>query len=140
MKQSQEPGWLEGTLNGKTGLIPENYVEMLPWHGGPLSKLSNSLRHNFAKALHISRADAEVEPSFARGRHPKLSLHRQSIDSVHQGAALRSRSACCERKNSTWKCTKKRTLYMYIYCEMNLRLIPISTKRLFFFCAGRGWW
>ncbi|GAB5566851.1 rho GTPase-activating protein 26 isoform X1 [Prionailurus iriomotensis] len=24
---SQEPGWLEGTLNGKTGLIPENYVE-----------------------------------------------------------------------------------------------------------------
>ncbi|KAF5300015.1 hypothetical protein FQR65_LT09271 [Abscondita terminalis] len=30
VKPSQEPGWLEGTLNGKTGLIPENYVEMLP--------------------------------------------------------------------------------------------------------------
>ncbi|KAJ8982990.1 hypothetical protein NQ317_001431 [Molorchus minor] len=30
VKGSQEPGWLEGTLNGKTGLIPENYVEMLP--------------------------------------------------------------------------------------------------------------
>ncbi|XP_076274115.1 GTPase regulator associated with FAK isoform X2 [Rhynchophorus ferrugineus] len=30
VKSSQEPGWLEGTLNGKTGLIPENYVEMLP--------------------------------------------------------------------------------------------------------------
>ncbi|XP_041049898.1 rho GTPase-activating protein 10 isoform X1 [Carcharodon carcharias] len=26
---SREPGWLEGTLNGKTGLIPENYVEFL---------------------------------------------------------------------------------------------------------------
>ncbi|XP_026639448.1 rho GTPase-activating protein 26 isoform X3 [Microtus ochrogaster] len=26
---SQEPGWLEGTLSGKTGLIPENYVEFL---------------------------------------------------------------------------------------------------------------
>ncbi|KAM6056583.1 rho GTPase-activating protein 26 isoform 1-T1 [Chlamydotis macqueenii] len=26
---SQEPGWLEGTLNGKTGLIPENYIEFL---------------------------------------------------------------------------------------------------------------
>nr|XP_009930734.1 PREDICTED: rho GTPase-activating protein 26 [Opisthocomus hoazin] len=26
---SQEPGWLEGTLRGKTGLIPENYVEFL---------------------------------------------------------------------------------------------------------------
>ncbi|KAE8614595.1 hypothetical protein XENTR_v10008234 [Xenopus tropicalis] len=26
---SQEPGWLEGILNGKTGLIPENYVEFL---------------------------------------------------------------------------------------------------------------
>ncbi|KAL4661470.1 hypothetical protein H8957_017773, partial [Semnopithecus entellus] len=26
---SQEPGWLEGTLHGKTGLIPENYVEFL---------------------------------------------------------------------------------------------------------------
>ncbi|XP_032929084.1 rho GTPase-activating protein 26 isoform X1 [Catharus ustulatus] len=26
---SQEPGWLEGTLNGRTGLIPENYVEFL---------------------------------------------------------------------------------------------------------------
>ncbi|KAJ8940220.1 hypothetical protein NQ314_010782 [Rhamnusium bicolor] len=30
VKISQEPGWLEGTLNGKTGLIPENYVEVLP--------------------------------------------------------------------------------------------------------------
>ncbi|CAG9767048.1 unnamed protein product [Ceutorhynchus assimilis] len=30
VKSSPEPGWLEGTLNGKTGLIPENYVEMLP--------------------------------------------------------------------------------------------------------------
>lgn len=30
VKSSQEPGWLEGTLNGKTGLIPENYVEVLP--------------------------------------------------------------------------------------------------------------
>lgn len=30
VKSSQEPGWLEGTLNGKTGLIPENYVEILP--------------------------------------------------------------------------------------------------------------
>ncbi|XP_030649318.1 LOW QUALITY PROTEIN: rho GTPase-activating protein 26-like [Chanos chanos] len=26
---SREPGWLEGTLDGKTGLIPENYVEFL---------------------------------------------------------------------------------------------------------------
>ncbi|XP_071452500.1 rho GTPase-activating protein 26 [Hetaerina americana] len=30
VRQSQEPGWLEGMLNGKTGLIPENYVEVLP--------------------------------------------------------------------------------------------------------------
>ncbi|XP_053422625.1 rho GTPase-activating protein 26 isoform X2 [Nycticebus coucang] len=29
VRPSQEPGWLEGTLNGKTGLIPENYVEFL---------------------------------------------------------------------------------------------------------------
>ncbi|XP_070552662.1 rho GTPase-activating protein 26-like isoform X2 [Ptychodera flava] len=27
---SKEPGWLEGTLDGKSGLIPENYVEILP--------------------------------------------------------------------------------------------------------------
>ncbi|XP_055502495.1 rho GTPase-activating protein 10 isoform X1 [Leucoraja erinacea] len=26
---SREPGWLEGTLDGKTGLIPQNYVEFL---------------------------------------------------------------------------------------------------------------
>uniref|UniRef100_A0A8C6SFJ0 Rho GTPase activating protein 26 n=1 Tax=Neogobius melanostomus TaxID=47308 RepID=A0A8C6SFJ0_9GOBI len=26
---SREPGWLEGTLGGRTGLIPENYVEFL---------------------------------------------------------------------------------------------------------------
>uniref|UniRef100_A0A8C6W0G9 Rho GTPase-activating protein 26 n=1 Tax=Nothobranchius furzeri TaxID=105023 RepID=A0A8C6W0G9_NOTFU len=26
---SKEPGWLEGTLDGRTGLIPENYVELL---------------------------------------------------------------------------------------------------------------
>ncbi|XP_037544194.1 rho GTPase-activating protein 26 [Nematolebias whitei] len=26
---SKEPGWLEGTLGGRTGLIPENYVELL---------------------------------------------------------------------------------------------------------------
>uniref|UniRef100_A0A3P8VZS2 Rho GTPase-activating protein 26 n=1 Tax=Cynoglossus semilaevis TaxID=244447 RepID=A0A3P8VZS2_CYNSE len=26
---SREPGWLEGTLDGRTGLVPENYVEFL---------------------------------------------------------------------------------------------------------------
>ncbi|XP_050544973.1 rho GTPase-activating protein 26 [Daktulosphaira vitifoliae] len=30
VRPSCEPGWLEGTLNGKTGLVPENYVELLP--------------------------------------------------------------------------------------------------------------
>ncbi|XP_012286877.1 rho GTPase-activating protein 26 [Orussus abietinus] len=30
VKPSFEPGWLEGTLNGKTGLVPKNYVEQLP--------------------------------------------------------------------------------------------------------------
>lgn len=30
VRTSLEPGWLEGTLNGKTGLVPENYVELLP--------------------------------------------------------------------------------------------------------------
>ncbi|KAL0273163.1 UNVERIFIED_CONTAM: hypothetical protein PYX00_005904 [Menopon gallinae] len=30
VRPSLEPGWLVGTLNGKTGLIPENYVEILP--------------------------------------------------------------------------------------------------------------
>jgi hypothetical protein len=30
VRPSLEPGWLEGTLNGKTGLVPENYVEFLP--------------------------------------------------------------------------------------------------------------
>lgn len=29
VRPSKEPGWLEGTLNGKTGLIPANYVEFL---------------------------------------------------------------------------------------------------------------
>ncbi|XP_035920063.1 rho GTPase-activating protein 26 isoform X1 [Anopheles stephensi] len=29
VRRSNEPGWLEGTLNGKSGLIPENYVEIL---------------------------------------------------------------------------------------------------------------
>lgn len=31
VRSSLEPGWLEGTLNGKSGLVPENYVEVLPW-------------------------------------------------------------------------------------------------------------
>ena len=30
VKLSPEPGWLTGTLNGKEGLIPANYVEFLP--------------------------------------------------------------------------------------------------------------
>ncbi|XP_071787370.1 uncharacterized protein [Asterias amurensis] len=30
VRASKEKGWLLGTLNGKTGLVPENYVEMLP--------------------------------------------------------------------------------------------------------------
>uniref|UniRef100_A0A182FLX3 Oligophrenin-1 n=1 Tax=Anopheles albimanus TaxID=7167 RepID=A0A182FLX3_ANOAL len=29
IRRSNEPGWLDGTLNGKSGLIPENYVEIL---------------------------------------------------------------------------------------------------------------
>ena len=27
VRHSLEPGWLEGSLDGKFGLIPENYVE-----------------------------------------------------------------------------------------------------------------
>ncbi|XP_064482003.1 rho GTPase-activating protein Graf-like isoform X2 [Ornithodoros turicata] len=30
VRPSREPGWLEGRLNGRSGLIPENYVEFLP--------------------------------------------------------------------------------------------------------------
>lgn len=30
VRRSNEKGWLIGTLNGKSGLIPENYVEILP--------------------------------------------------------------------------------------------------------------
>ncbi|XP_055705185.1 rho GTPase-activating protein Graf isoform X2 [Phlebotomus papatasi] len=30
VKPSSEAGWLEGTLNGKSGLIPQNYVEIIP--------------------------------------------------------------------------------------------------------------
>ncbi|RXG73504.1 Rho GTPase-activating protein 26 [Armadillidium vulgare] len=29
IRPSKEPGWLEGTLNGRHGLIPENYVEYI---------------------------------------------------------------------------------------------------------------
>ncbi|XP_060562480.1 rho GTPase-activating protein 10-like isoform X6 [Ruditapes philippinarum] len=29
VRPSKEPGWLEGSLNGKVGLIPENYVEFI---------------------------------------------------------------------------------------------------------------
>ncbi|CAB4002256.1 rho GTPase-activating 10 isoform X2 [Paramuricea clavata] len=29
VRDSKEPGWLEGTLHGKTGLIPSNYVEFI---------------------------------------------------------------------------------------------------------------
>ncbi|XP_020604145.1 rho GTPase-activating protein 26-like isoform X2 [Orbicella faveolata] len=29
VRPSKEPGWLEGTLNGRTGLVPENYVESI---------------------------------------------------------------------------------------------------------------
>lgn len=29
VRPSKEPGWLEGQLNGKTGLVPENYVEYI---------------------------------------------------------------------------------------------------------------
>ncbi|XP_032218129.1 rho GTPase-activating protein 26 isoform X1 [Nematostella vectensis] len=29
IRESKEPGWLEGTLNGRTGLVPCNYVEFL---------------------------------------------------------------------------------------------------------------
>ena len=26
VRSSKEPGWVMGTVNGKTGLIPENYI------------------------------------------------------------------------------------------------------------------
>ncbi|XP_056010534.1 rho GTPase-activating protein 26-like isoform X2 [Ostrea edulis] len=29
VRESKEPGWLEGSLNGKRGLIPENYIEFV---------------------------------------------------------------------------------------------------------------
>lgn len=93
VKSSQEPGWLEGTLNGKTGLIPENYVEILPWQTGSLSKISTSLRHGLCKALHLNNSDPELVQE-----NPRLSMHRQSLDS---GRSL-LRQASTERKSSTW--------------------------------------
>lgn len=30
VRPSRERGWLEGWLNGRVGLVPENYVEFLP--------------------------------------------------------------------------------------------------------------
>lgn len=30
VRPSREPGWLQGTLNGHFGLVPENYIEYLP--------------------------------------------------------------------------------------------------------------
>lgn len=29
VRPSREPGWLEGEIDGKSGLIPANYVEFL---------------------------------------------------------------------------------------------------------------
>ena len=29
VRPSMEPGWLEGNLDGKFGLVPENYVEFI---------------------------------------------------------------------------------------------------------------
>ncbi|XP_062513890.1 rho GTPase-activating protein 26-like [Corticium candelabrum] len=29
VRPSKEPGWLQGTINGRSGLIPENYVQMI---------------------------------------------------------------------------------------------------------------
>jgi len=34
VRPSLEPGWLEGNLEGKVGLVPENYVEFLSWSRG----------------------------------------------------------------------------------------------------------
>lgn len=89
VKSSQEPGWLEGTLNGKTGLIPENYVEMLPWQSGSLTKLSSSIRHSLNKALHI-HSDPELVH-----QNPKLKMHRQSLDGTSHTL---SRQQSIERK------------------------------------------
>ncbi|RWS24765.1 hypothetical protein B4U80_06520, partial [Leptotrombidium deliense] len=29
VRQSREPGWLEGSYNGRVGLIPQNYVQFI---------------------------------------------------------------------------------------------------------------
>lgn len=92
VKSSQEPGWLEGTLNGKTGLIPENYVEVLPWQSGSFSKISHTIRQGISKAFHI-RHDPLIDVSLSR-----LKLHRQSIDSVRRTL---TRQSSTERKSST---------------------------------------
>ena len=43
VRMSKEPGWLEGFLNGKQGLVPANYVVYIEW------------RHwSGASALHLS--------------------------------------------------------------------------------------
>lgn len=42
VRHSKEPGWLEGTLDGRTGLIPHNYVEYLNWRITQLIPCSHS--------------------------------------------------------------------------------------------------
>lgn len=113
VKNSQEPGWLEGTLNGKTGLIPENYVEILPWQGGSLNKLSTSLRDSLCKALHLNNSQPDVTKT---AHTPRLSRHRQSLDSTTTLKQLN-----IERKSSTWLLWN----VFQLVCYIMLALTPI---------------
>ena len=48
VRMSKEPGWLEGFLNGKQGLVPANYVvyiEWRHWSGASALNLSSSKSH-----------------------------------------------------------------------------------------------
>ena len=37
VRPSLEPGWLEGILDGRVGLVPENYVEFITWSSSIIS-------------------------------------------------------------------------------------------------------
>ena len=50
VRPSLEPGWLEGCLDGKVGLVPENYVEFIWWRDADANekdKLSKYSREQY---------------------------------------------------------------------------------------------
>ena len=90
LNKEHAEGWWEGRLNGRSGVFPNNFVELIPD-----SSQKSGLQKPLLKPTHIPRNESEPEPSLPR----KPSVKGPPVQAPKRGGASNELQRKLDRRN-----------------------------------------